>query len=311
VSGAVLVTGATGFAGGHLLELLRASDDVVAWARRDPPPALAELARWKTVDLLDRDTVRSGISSLKPRAVYHLAGVTRVDTSWADPAQALRGNVLATHYLLDALRRAGTRCRVLVTGSATIYAASDSPIREDAPITADSPYAISKLAQEALALRAMPEDGLDVIVTRSFNHTGPRQQPAFVASSIARQVALIERGGMTPVLHVGNLDAHRDLTDVRDVVRAYVWLVQSATPGQVYNVASGVGRPIRAVVETLVRLAAAEVRIEVDPERLRPHDKPVLVGDASRLRAATGWEPQVPFEQTLRDLLDYWRRATD
>ncbi|HEX5111042.1 MAG TPA: GDP-mannose 4,6-dehydratase [Vicinamibacterales bacterium] len=305
MSGGVLVTGATGFAGGHLLEHLGAPDDVVAWARHDPPPALAGLARWETVDLLDRDSVRSGISSLKPRAVYHFAGVTRVDTSWADPAGALRGNVLTTHYLLDALRRAGTRSRVLVTGSATIYAAADSPIREDAPITADSPYAISKLAQEALAL--IPEDGLDVIVARAFNHTGPRQQPAFVASSVARQVALIERGALAPVLRVGNLDARRDLTDVRDVVRAYMSLVESAPPGQVYNVASGVGRPIRSIVETLVRLAAVQVRIEVDPGRLRAQDKPVLVGDAGRLRAATGWEPRISFEQTLRDLLDYWR----
>ena len=169
----------------------------------------------------------------------------------------------------------------------------------------DSPYAISKLAQEALAL--IPEDGLDVIVARAFNHTGPRQQPAFVASSVARQVALIERGALAPVLRVGNLDARRDLTDVRDVVRAYMSLVESAPPGQVYNVASGVGRPIRSIVETLVRLAAVQVRIEVDPGRLRAQDKPVLVGDAGRLRAATGWEPRISFEQTLRDLLDYWR----
>jgi len=305
----ILVTGATGFAGGHLLEHLATSHDVVGWARHDPPAALAGFASWQTIDLLDRDAVRAGISALKPRAVYHFAGVTRVDTSWSSPADALAGNVLATHYLLDALRRAYLRCRVLVTGSAAVYAPSDAPLREDAPTAVDSPYAISKLAQEELALRAMEEDGLEIIVTRSFNHTGPRQESAFVTPSIARQVALIERGAVEPVLRLGNLDAQRDLTDVRDVVRAYVSLMDSGTPGEVYNVASGVGRPIRAVVDALVRRAAVQVRIEVDPERLRPLDKSVLVGDATRLRAATGWQPQVSFDQMLDDLLDYWRAA--
>ena len=140
MSGTVLVTGASGFAGGHLLEHLATSHDVVGWARRDPPAALARTARWQKIDLLDRAAVRSGIGALKPRAVYHLAGVTRVDTSWSDPAHALQGNVLVTHYLLDALRRAGIGCRVLVTGSAVIYAASDTPLDEDAPIAVDSPY---------------------------------------------------------------------------------------------------------------------------------------------------------------------------
>ena len=153
------------------------------------------------------------------------------------------------------------------------------------------------------------EDGLDIIVTRSFNHTGPRQEPAFVTASIARQVALIERGAMAPALRLGNLDARRDLTDVRDVVRAYMSLMESGTPGEVYNVASGVARSIRAVVDALVRRSAVQVRIEVDPERLRPLDKPVLVGDATRLRAATGWQPRMSFEQMLDDLLDYWRAA--
>jgi GDP-4-dehydro-6-deoxy-D-mannose reductase len=305
----VLVTGATGFAGGHLLEHLAKADDVVGWARHDRPAALASLAGWQRIDLLDRDAVRAGISALKPRAVYHLAGVTRVDTSWSHPALALEGNIIATHYLLDALRRAHVKCRVLVTGSAAIYAPSDTPIREDAPIAVDSPYAISKLAQEELALRAMREDDLEIIVTRSFNHTGPRQEPAFVTASIARQVALIERGGMAPVLRLGNLDAQRDLTDVRDVVRAYVSLMNSGTPGEVYNVASGVGRTIRAIVDALVRRASVGVDIEVDPAKLRPLDKPVLIGDSTRLRVETGWQPQVSFDRMLDDLLDYWRAA--
>jgi GDP-4-dehydro-6-deoxy-D-mannose reductase len=311
MSGTVLVTGAGGFAGGHLVEHLAASHDVVAWARRDPPPELAAIGTWRAIDLLDRDSVRAAVLAVRPRAVYHCGGASRVDTSWSSPAQSLAANVLATHYLLDALRRAGGGCRVLVTGSAAVYAPSPTPIDEAALIAPDNPYAVSKLAQEALALRAVEEDGLDVVVARSFNHTGPRQSPAFVTASIARQVALAERGAIEPVLRLGNLEASRDLTDVRDVVRAYVALVHTGVPGQVYNVASGTSHTIRSVVDHLVGLAGVRVRIETDAQRLRPSDKPVLVGDASKLRALTGWTARIPFDQMLRDLLEYWRQRQD
>ena len=198
---------------------------------------------------------------------------------------------------------------MLVTGSAVIYAPSQTPLAEESRLAPDSPYALSKLAQEALGLRAVVEDGLDVIVTRSFNHTGPRQTPAFVAPSIARQIALVERGVVEPVIRVGNVEAQRDLTDVRDVVRAYVALVEAGTPGTVYNVASGVGHTIRSIIDALVAAAGVHVRLETDSDKLRPVDNPILVGDASRLREATGWTPRISFDQMLRDLLDYWRRV--
>lgn len=305
----VLVTGASGLAGSHLVEHLAGSGEVVAWTRSAPPPALTAAARWQQVDLLNRERVRSAIRDLRPVQVYHCAGLSRVDRSWANPAQPLAHNVLATHHLLDALRRVGAACRVLVPGSAAIYAPSPKPLREDAPLAPDSPYALSKLAQEELARRAVVEDGIEVVVTRSFNHTGPRQAPSFMASSIARQIALIERGAIEPVLQVGNVDAQRDLTDVRDVVRAYAALMQAGSPGHVYNVASGRGHTVRAVIEALVALANVHVRVETDPARLRPLDNPILVGDASKLRALTGWEPRIPFETMLRDLLEYWRGA--
>lgn len=295
MSEVVLVTGAAGFAGSHLVEHLRLSQNhVVSWTRQ-------------TVDLLDRDRVRTAIRELRPAQIYHCAGMTHVAKSWLDTAQPLEGNVLATEHLFDALRRERIRCRVLVPGSATVYAASSEPISEDGPIAPTNPYAISKLAQEQLALRAIQEDGLDLVLTRSFNHTGPGQTPEFAAPSMARQIALIERGELEPVIKVGNLDAQRDVTDVRDVVRAYAALMQSGRTGVIYNVASGVARSIRSILEALVSRSKLPVRIEVDQARMRPNDVPVVVGNHSRLTEATGWHPQVSFDQMLDDLLTYWR----
>jgi GDP-4-dehydro-6-deoxy-D-mannose reductase len=291
----IVITGAGGLAGSYLVEHLRASPHrVVAWTRQ-------------TVDLLDRDRVRAAINDVRPTHIYHCAGMTHVAESWKDTAQPLAGNVLATHHLLDAVRRARVRCRILVPGSGTVYAPSDQPLTETDPVAPTNPYAVSKLAQEQLALRAVDEDGIDVVVTRSFNHTGPRQTPAFVTPSMARQIALIERGTLEPVIKVGNLEARRDLTDVRDVVRAYAALMTSGASGVIYNVASGVGRSIRSILEALVSRSRVPVRIEIDPDRLRPNDVASIVGDCTRLHHATGWTPEVSFDRMLDDLLGYWR----
>ena len=305
----VLVTGAAGFAGSHLVEYLAGRSDVTAWTRSDSPPELSGLARWRRVDLLDRERVRQEIRELRPACVYHCAGASHVGHSWQDTAEPLASNVLTTHYLFDALRRTGSRCRVLIPGSATVYGSSPSPLHEDSPLAPASPYALSKLAQEQLGRRGLVEDGIDVILTRAFNHTGPRQSPAFAAPGMARQIALIEDGGIDPLIKVGNLDAQRDLTDVRDTVRAYALLMERGEPGSVYNVASGVARSMRAVLDALVGRCRVPVQIAVDPTRLRPHDIPVLVGDATRLCAATGWTPAITFDRMLDDLLDYWRVA--
>ena len=310
MSDVVLVTGAAGFAGSHLLELLAGSADVVGWSRSTPAPEIATLARWQSVDLLDRDRVRAAVRDLRPAAVYHCAGLPAVAESWSDSAASLEANAVGTHHLLDALRRVDSACRVLVVGSGTVYAASDVPLTEDAPLAPSSPYARSKLAQELIGLRAWAEDGIDVIATRTFNHTGARQTATFVAPSIARQIALIERGTAEPVIKVGNLDPERDLTDVRDVVRAYAALKKDGTPGAVYNVASGIGRSIRSILESLIARARKPVHIEIDPGRLRAHDASRVVGDATRLRQATAWEPRIPFDRMLDDLLEHWRRVT-
>lgn len=314
----VLVTGASGFAGSHLLEHLASPDvaaairpkELVAWSRSAPPAAFAGLARWQQVELLDRDRVREAIRELKPSAVYHCAGSAQVATSWTDTAATLSSNVLTSHFLLDALRRVGTPSRILLLGSATIYRPASTPLNEDAPVAPASPYAVSKFAQEQLGLRALKEDGVVVVLTRSFNHTGPRQKAGFFAPDMARQIVAIERGA-NPVIHVGNLDAERDLTDVRDMVRAYALLMEKGTAGTVYNVASGVGRSMRSVLDGLVQRARVPMTVVPDPARLRPHDNPTVVGNPARLREATGWAPAIPFDRTLDDLLDYWRTTPE
>lgn len=303
------MTGAAGFAGSHLLEHLAGHSELVGWGRSAPPPGLARLAAWARVDLLDRDGVRQAVRDLRPDAAYHCAGASHAGESWRHTAEPLAQNVLATHYLLDAIRRAGVRCRVLITGTGMVYAPSLSPLREDDPIGPSNPYALSKLAQEQLGWRGWTEDGMEVVLTRAFNHTGARQRPTFSAAGFARQIALVERGALEPVIRVGNLDAQRDFTDVRDVVRAYGLLMERGAAGTVYNVASGIARPMRAVLDGLAQRSRVRVQISTDPERLRPNDTPVLVGDASRLRAATGWTPEIPFDRMLDDLLEYWRAA--
>jgi GDP-4-dehydro-6-deoxy-D-mannose reductase len=303
----VLITGGAGFAGGHLAELLASTPGLVCWSREAPAPGLVPSARWEQIDLLDRAQVRSAVSALRPAQIYHLAGVPHVGGSWDATTPTLAGNVLATHYLFDALRRSGARARVLVTASATVYAPSDQPIAEDGIIAPGSPYALSKLAQEMRTLRASIEDGLDVVVVRAFNHTGPRQAPAFAAPSFARQIARIERGEQEPVIRAGNLSPRRDLSDVRDVVRAYAALMERGLSGAIYNVASGIGRPIGDLLHALVARSRVKVTVETDSALLRPNDTAALVGDCARLRRDTGWSPRIPFEQMLDDLLAYWR----
>jgi GDP-4-dehydro-6-deoxy-D-mannose reductase len=311
VNGPVLVTGASGFAGGYLVQHLAAAHSIVAWTRSQPTAELANLARWERIDLLDRDHVRTAIAALRPSRVYHCAGVTNVAESWRDTAGVLEGNVRATEHLFDALRRGDLQCRVLVPGSAAVYAPSSEPIAEDSVVAPASPYALSKLAQEELARRAAEEDALDVVITRSFNHTGPRQTPAYAVPSMARQIALIEAGAIEPVIRVGNLDARRDLTDVRDIVRAYAALMASGERGVIYNVGSGTSRTMRSVLDALLARSKVPVRVESDPSRMRSADVPVLTADCSRLEQATGWRPAISFDQMLDDLLEYWRRNAE
>ncbi len=306
MAGPPLVTGGNGFAGSHLIDqLLETEPRVAAWAGPGaPPPRPGDRLRWDEIDILDRDAVAAALTALRPSVIYHCAGLAHVVTSSESPVLAMRVNVLGTHSVLDGVRRAGLDCPVLVTGSALVYRPSDSAHTEDSAIGPATPYAISKLAQEMLAERT---PWCPVFIARAFNHAGPRQNDAFVTSSFARQIAEIEAGRREPVLRVGNLEARRDLTDVRDTVRAYRLMVARGTPGRPYNVCTGRASRIADLLDQLVRLSRASIRIEVDPARLRPSEVPVLLGDPSRLQHDTGWRAEIPMEQTLADLLEYWR----
>jgi GDP-4-dehydro-6-deoxy-D-mannose reductase len=313
VRGRVLITGGGGFVGTHLIEALAGPGaDIEAWTRPgDQPRADFEApagTRWRTVDVLDPAAVVDALGELRPSAIYHCAGAAHVGESWRATRLTLETNVIGTHNLLEADRRLGLGARVLVPGSAAVYAGSDVPVDEGSPLHPDSPYAVSKLAQEQLALAAAAE-GQQVIVTRSFNHIGPRQAPAFAAASFARQIARAEAGRGSPVLRVGNLEPRRDLTDVRDTVRAYIALIARGRQGGVYNVCTGRALRMRDLVDGLRERARVAIELDVDPGLLRPHDPPLVAGDASLIRAQTGWEARIPLDQTLDDLLQYWRDA--
>lgn len=307
----ILITGAAGFAGRHLLASLRASGNagrMVAWTRQATQPAAGDPVQWHQVDITNRESVTRSIIDTRPDRLVHLAGSPHVGQSWRDSYEPLRTNVIGTHHVLDAIRKHHHDCRVLVVTSGTIYRTSDDALDEDAPLGPASPYAFSKLAQDQLAL-VTAQDGLDVVVARPFNHVGPGQDPAFFLSSFAKQIAMIEAGLAPPGIHVGNLEAERDLTDVRDVADAYVQLLARGRSGRPYNVCSGRTHKIGDLLDRLIAMAHVPVSRVVDPERLRPSDVPRLLGDNSRLRKELGWEPTRTIGDTLTDTLEYWRTA--
>ena len=307
----ILVTGAGGFAGSHLLDLLAGEDvAIVAWHRPGSAPrAAGPSVRWEAVDLLDRGAVREAIARTRPSAVYHCAAAAHVGKAWDSTESTFAVNVLGTHHLCDALRREDLRVQFLMPSSAMIYRPSSDAMTEDDPLVPPNPYGLSKLAQELLALRSIP-DGIDVRVARAFNHIGPRQDPFFAAPGFARRIADIERGRWAPEISVGNLDAQRDLTDVRDTVRAYRLILERGVPGRPYNVCSGRAVTIRHLLDLLIARARCQVTVKIDPARYRPNDNPILLGDPSRLRDELGWTPEIPLERTVDDLLEYWRGKT-
>ena len=306
-AGPVLVTGAAGFAGRHLLELLAPLGPVVGWHRPGEAAPAIDGVTWNAVELLDAAAVADALAVAAPSAIYHLAGTPHVGDSWAKAEETFVGNVVATLNLFDAMRAQGRSCRVLITGSATIYKPSSAALTESDPLAPNTPYGTSKLAQELAALDAWREHGIPVVVSRSFNHTGPRQTPAFAAPAFARQLARIEAGLMPPVMKVGNLEAKRDLSDVRDTVRAYHALMTHGRPGGCYNVCAGRAVSMQAVLDGLRLHIRVPVTVEQDPARMRPADTPLILGDPSRLMTDTGWAPSVPFDTTLADLVQYWR----
>jgi GDP-4-dehydro-6-deoxy-D-mannose reductase len=312
----VLITGFTGFVGSHLADYLVARGDVEVFgtyrwrSRMDNVEHLRDRVRLIECDLRDAAAARHVIRDVRPDRVFHLAAQSYVPTSWLIPGETLSGNVLGQVNLLEAVRDLDLPARVHVAGSSEEYGLvlpHELPIREESPLRPLSPYAVSKVAQDLLAYQYWQSYRLHVVRTRGFNHTGPRRGEVFVTSNFARQIAQIEKGLREPVVLVGNLDSVRDFTDVRDMVQAYWLALEHGAPGEVYNVCSGRGFTPRQVLDILFDLTQVKVGVREDSARMRPSDVKLLVGDCSKFRNVTGWQPTIPFEVTLKDLLEHWR----
>lgn len=311
----ILITGITGFVGSHLAEYaLKMGAEVFGtyrWrSRMDNIEHLLGKIKLVECDLRDATSIRNALREAKPDRIFHLAAQSYVPTSWTAPADTMHINVIGTVNLFEAVRQLEIDCRILNAGSSEEYGLQfehELPIKETNQLRPLSPYAVSKVAQDLLGWQYHRSYGMFIVRTRAFNHSGPRRPEAFVDSGFAWQIAKIEAGLQEPVIYVGNLDAKRDFTDVRDIVRAYWLALEKCQPGEVYNICSGRARSIREVLETLIDMAKVRVEIRQDPARMRPSDVPVLVGDNTKFREKTGWSPEIPYEQTLLDMLDYWR----
>ena len=316
-----IVTGISGFVGGHLAEhLLESGDTVVGLSAGGRwPEALGHLAsrvRIERQDLADGEAAEAlaeTIARKQPEVIYHLAAQSNPQASVADPRGTWALNLGGTLNLLEAVRASGSKPRVILVGSGVCYgnpAPEHLPVSESCPMRPNNPYSASKGAADLLGIQHYLAHGTEVVMARPFNHAGPRQSSTYVLGALARQVAEVE-AGLKPCVEVGNLDVVRDFTDVRDVVRAYRLLAEKGRPGEIYNVGTGRGTRLSDALAILTGLARAPVEVRVDPARVRPVDQPLLVADPSKLRSEVGWEPRFAIEQTLADMLDQWRESME
>jgi GDPmannose 4,6-dehydratase/GDP-4-dehydro-6-deoxy-D-mannose reductase len=317
----VLITGVTGMVGSHLAEYL---------LEHQPGCEVHGLVRWRSprdniVDVADRITLHAGelrdlnsmvrvLKDVRPERIFHLAAQSYVDVSFQAPADTIHTNVIGTVNLLDAVRIAGIDPLIHICSSSEVYGQvrpDETPIRESNTFRPASPYAVSKVGEDMVALQYFLSYKIKTIRTRMFTHTGPRRGDVFAESSFAKQIAEIEAGVRQNPVKVGNLDSVRTLLDVRDAVRAYWMLLDHCEPGEVYNIGGNRTMTVGEILETLEGLARVPIRHEVDPARMRPSDVTLQIPDTSKFMAATGWTPGIPPEQTLADLLDYQRQRVE
>jgi GDP-4-dehydro-6-deoxy-D-mannose reductase len=310
-----LITGISGFVGSHLAEyLLQTTDWAVAGTVFGPYKNIDTLCgelELYPAELSRLDVMTFILEQARPDVIFHLAAQPLVSASWRDPWATLETNIRMQLNVLEGVARVKPDCRVLVVGTSEEYglvSPDDLPVDEDTPLRPLSPYALSKVAQDLMGLQYFLTHKVHAVRVRPFNHIGPRQRVGFVAPDFASQIAAAELGLQPPLIEVGNLAARRDFSDVRDVVRAYVMLITHGEPGQVYNVGSGQSHSIQELLDTLVSMSRVPIEVRQNPERMRPSDIPDVVCDASRIRDRTGWQPTFTFEQSLRDIFEYWRR---
>lgn len=308
----VLITGATGFVGRHLIHYLADTiPGVEIYGTAFTPETTSLPVSIHSLDLRDEEAVRRLLEQVQPDQIYHLAALASPRRSFDHPWETLENNIRAQLNLTLACLYHSITPRLLVISSAEVYAPLAVPLNEETPFNPTNPYGVSKIAQDMLGLQYYQSHHLPILRARPFNHIGPGQGLGFVAPDFAMQIARIEAGQQQPVLEVGNLAARRDFTDVRDVVRAYHLIIEQGQPGEVYNVASGSARSIQELLDTLLSLSSTRIEVRINPARFMPIDVPVKQGDASRLYQATGWEPVISFEQTLQDILNECRQRVN
>jgi len=313
----VLITGITGMAGSHLADYLLSLPEkaevygTFRWrSRMDNVAHIQDDVHLIQCELTDFSNTVKALEASKPDFIFHLAAQSYVVASWSSPTATMLENPRMQINLFEAMLMLGMNCPIQVALSSEEYGMvypEELPVNEDNPLRPLSPYAVSKVTQDVMAYQYFKSHGLKTIRTRAFNHEGPRRGDVFVTSNFAKQIALIEAGEREPVIYVGNLEAKRDWSDARDVVRAY-WLgANHCTPGEVYVIASGICNTVQEMLDMLLGLSSIQVEVRQDPSRMRPSDVMVLQGDPSKFKAQTGWEPEIPLEQTLSDLLNHWR----
>lgn len=309
-----LVTGISGFVGSHLAEhLLETTDWEVAGTVFGPYGNIANLCgqlELYPAELSRLDVMTFILEQARPDIIFHLAAQPLVSTSRRDPWGTLETNIRMQLNVLEGVAQVKPDCRVLVVGSSEEYglvSPQDLPVDEDTPLRPLSPYALSKVAQDLMGLQYHLTHKLHVVRVRPFNHIGPRQRVGFVAPDFASQIAAAEQDQQAPTIEVGNLAARRDFCDVRDVVRAYSLLITQGEPGQVYNIGAGQSHSIRELLDTLLAMSRVPIEVRQDPDLMRPSDMPDIVCDTTRIRGLTGWQATIPFEQSLQDILNYWR----
>lgn len=312
----VLITGITGFAGSHLADLCLTKKNVelygiIRWrSRTENIEHIWDRVKLLECDLRDATSTRDAIEEIRPDYIFHLAAQSFVPTSWNAPSESLVTNIIGQLNVFEAVRKIKLAARIQIACSSEEYGmvyADEVPIRETNPLRPLSPYAVSKVGQDMLAYQYFMSYKTDVVRTRGFNHTGPRRPAIFVCSDFAKQIVDIERGLRPPVIGVGNLEARRDFTDVRDIVKGYWLALEKGKPGEVYNLCSGRSYRIREVLDMLIAMSGVKVEMRQEASRMRPSDVPHLEGDNGKFCADTGWKIEIPFERTLADLLEFWR----